>query len=86
MVKKLISLVCIITAIVLFLTMETDQKDQVSDLQLENIDALAIPAENETGSGGYYKIIQRQCPAPKDYKKEQICERGGKEDCMPSDC
>lgn len=86
--KKLVFLACIITAFFYYTAIVMDHKEEISNLQLENIEALANNIEDEfsNGVGAFYKIVQFQCPDPYAYKKKTICEKGGNEYCMPSDC
>lgn len=59
----------------------SQQETEMSELALANVEALA-----QSESGGGYTKYTGQCPDPISYKRWVSCEKGGTEECYPSDC
>ena len=59
----------------------SQEEVKLSEMALENIEALA----RDESLGGYTRS-SGQCPDPIRYKTWVSCQRGGSEECYPSDC
>lgn len=82
--KKLIS-AAFVVAIALaagYNVYNLQNKEALSDLALDNVEALA---NEESGTGFYYRHTAK-CPMPIEYKTSVSCTLGGNEECFPSDC
>lgn len=69
-------------AITSYYCSEKHFSNNAQNLLLENIEALSFP---EFGSGIYIRRTSK-CDYPWEYKTAVSCQRGGTEECYPSDC
>ena len=76
-----IAMAAVVAAVAGYVTYQNQTKEVLSELGMENVEALAAGE-----SLGGYTSHTFKCPPPKEYKNQITCTRGGSEECYPSDC